>query len=485
VEGVPPVSPARITLPERYRVVRHLANGGMAGVWEAHDDLLDRDVAIKVLAQHLNDDDRARQRFQREARAVAGLSSHPHVVTIYDVGEHDGRSFIVMELLRGGTIADRLRAEEPIPPALALRWLSEAAAALDAAHDAGIVHRDVKPANMLLDERGRLALADFGIARLAWEDQVTLTGQVLGTAAYIAPEQAIGDPATPASDRYSLGVVAYELLTGERPFRAENFAAQARAHVEDDPPPPSQRSDVPEPVDAVLARALAKDPGARWPRAAALVEALEAALAPRRRTASGPPTAPTRRAAVAAPPPRRRGVLAIALVALAVALLLAAGAAALLSGGGDDGSARREPERTAAPEPTATATAEPTTEPTATPEPEPTPAEGDETPAEGDGEPDLAAARRLQLEGFGARNAQDYDSAIDLSRQALEACGGARELDPCGYALFELGASLNRSGRPDEAIPFLRQRLDQYGDNRRREVARELKAAEKAARRGD
>src|SRR4051795_5856016 len=214
----------------------------MASVWEAHDELLDRAVAVKVLASHLSEDERARLRFQREARAVAGLSSHPHVVTIYDVGEHDGRSFIVMELLRGGSVADRLKAGERIGVALGLRWLSEAASALDAAHEAGIIHRDVKPANMLLDERGRLALADFGIARLGLEDQITQTGQVLGTAAYISPEQAMGHPSTPASDRYALAVVAYELLTGEKPFKAENFAAQPRAHVDAPPPAASERN---------------------------------------------------------------------------------------------------------------------------------------------------------------------------------------------------------------------------------------------------
>ena len=232
---------ARINLPARYRVVRHVANGGMASVWEAHDELLNRAVAVKVLAAHLGEDDRARKRFEREARTAAGLSSHPHVVTIYDVGEHDGHAFIVMELLRGGTVADKLRTEPRIARPVALRWLHEAASALDAAHDQRIVHRDVKPANMLLDERGRLALADFGIARLGLEDQITQTGQVLGTAAYIAPEQAMGEHSTPASDRYALAVVAFELLTGEKPFRAENFAAQARAHVDDPPPLASER----------------------------------------------------------------------------------------------------------------------------------------------------------------------------------------------------------------------------------------------------
>src|SRR6478735_3402401 len=150
--AMPPVSPDRISLPDRYRVVRHLANGGMASVWEAHDELLDRDVAVKLLATHLGEDERARRRFQREARAAAGLSSHPNVATIYDVGEHQGRTFMVMELLTGGTVADQIRADEEISPRTALRWLRDAASALDAAHAADGVHRDVKPANMLLDE---------------------------------------------------------------------------------------------------------------------------------------------------------------------------------------------------------------------------------------------------------------------------------------------------------------------------------------------
>src|SRR5688572_14084593 len=275
---MPPVSPDRISLPDRYRVVRHLANGGMASVWEAHDELLDRAVAVKLLASHLSEDDRARQRFQREARAAAGLSNHPHVVTIFDVGEHDGRTFMVMELLKGGTVADKLRSGDRIAPELALRWLREAASALDAAHEAGVVHRDVKPANMLLDGHGRLAIADFGIARLALEDQLTMTGQVLGTAAYISPEQAVGDPATAASDRYALAIVAFELLTGARPFEADNFAAQARAHVEDDPEPASTRNpDLPPEVDAVLTRGLEKDPDARYASAGELVDHLEKA----------------------------------------------------------------------------------------------------------------------------------------------------------------------------------------------------------------
>ena len=293
---VPPVSTARISLPDRYKVVRHIANGGMAGVWEAQDELLGRAVAVKVLAQHLSDDERARKRFEREARAAAGLSSHANVVTIYDVAEHDGRAFMVMELMRGGSVADVLRRGEEIGDQRALRWLREAAAGLDAAHEAGVVHRDIKPANLLLDDHDRLAIGDFGIARLAWEEQVTQTGQVLGTAAYLAPEQAMGEPAVAASDRYALSVVAFELLTGEKPFNAEHFAAQARAHVEDDPPRASELNpDLTEKVDDVIDRGMAKDPDDRWESAAEFVERLDEALAARAQAA---PTAP---------PPGRRG----------------------------------------------------------------------------------------------------------------------------------------------------------------------------------
>jgi eukaryotic-like serine/threonine-protein kinase len=482
------VSTARISLPDRYRVVRHIANGGMASVWEAHDEVLDRAVAVKLLASHLSEDDRARQRFQREARAAAAVSNHPNVVTIYDVGEHDGRTFMVMELLKGGTVADKLRAGDRISPRTAMRWLRDAASALDAAHAADVVHRDVKPANMLLDDGGRLAIADFGIARLALEDQLTATGTVLGTAAYISPEQAVGDPATAASDRYALAVVAYELLTGARPFEAENFAAQARAHVEDDPEPASVRNpDLPREVDAVLERGLEKHPGDRYRSAGELVDHLDEAIssppapttARTRALAGGPPrrTAPAA-AATGRPAPRRRNT-GVLLAALATAALIAVIAVLLLSGGGDGGGgqqAEQTPERTATATetPEETQTAEPTATETAAPE-------ATETPAPSGGV-DLDKARQLQLDGYNARQAGDYAKALDLSQQALDACGNSNELDPCGYALFEKGLALNRSGRPDEAIPVLEERLDRFGDNEAGEVEKELKAAKKAAK---
>jgi serine/threonine protein kinase len=190
----------RVRLPARYRLVGFIASGGMAGVWEAEDTKLGRRVAVKVLAEHLAEDPVNARRFEREARAAARVSSHPHVVTIYDVGEHDGRSFIVMERLTGGTVANALH-EGRVPRERALTWLRDAAAAIDAAHEQGIIPRDVKPGNLLRDENERVRVADFGIARLASEATVTQTGQLLGTAAYLSPEQILGEPTTPASAR--------------------------------------------------------------------------------------------------------------------------------------------------------------------------------------------------------------------------------------------------------------------------------------------
>src|SRR4051794_38908590 len=159
-----PAPLAPFSLPDRYRLEGGIAAGGMAAVYAAHDEVLDRPVAVKVLAEHLNEDESARRRFQREARAAAALSSHPSVVTIFDVGEHAGRSFMVMERRTGGTVAQAL-ARGPVEPVRALRWLRATADALDVAHARGVVHRDIKPANLLLDEHDRVAVADFGIAR--------------------------------------------------------------------------------------------------------------------------------------------------------------------------------------------------------------------------------------------------------------------------------------------------------------------------------
>src|SRR3989454_1560321 len=183
-----------------------------AGLWHAEGH-----VAVKVLADAFAEDVEIRQRFMREALAAARLSGQPHVVTIYDVGEHDGRPFIVMAYMAGGSMEERLR-QGAQSPAQALTWLEQAAAALDTAHREGIVHRDVKPGNLLLDAFDVVHVGDFGIARAAGLDSLTHPGTILGTVGYLAPEQAAGASATPATDRYALGIVAFELLTGRRPF---------------------------------------------------------------------------------------------------------------------------------------------------------------------------------------------------------------------------------------------------------------------------
>ncbi|MDQ2897332.1 MAG: serine/threonine protein kinase, partial [Actinomycetota bacterium] len=282
----PPPSLAR-GLPERYHLRRHIATGGMASVWCADDRVLGRQVAIKVLADRFVHDEVAVRRFKREARAAARVSAHPHVVTIFDVGDlQDPQSvrnetlgaFIVMEHLAGGTVADALR-HDAVTREETRRWLRDAAEALDHAHARGIVHRDIKPANFLLDQNRSVHVADFGIARLASEDTISSAGELFGTAAYLAPEQALGRDATAASDRYALAVAAFELLTGGRPFTATHFAAQARQHIDDPPPRASQRdASLPSAVDDVLARGMAKDPADRYPSAAAFVAALETAL---------------------------------------------------------------------------------------------------------------------------------------------------------------------------------------------------------------
>src|SRR3954449_12634411 len=239
-------------LPERYTGPQAVGHGGMGEIFRATDTSLGRAVAIKVLDDRYAQDANVRARFTREALAAARLSGNPNIVTIYDVGEHAERPFIVMEYLGGGSLEERLRDGGPVPVRQALEWLEQAANALDAAHREGVVHRDVKPANLLLDRTGRIHVADFGIASAAGMDSLTQTGTVLGTASYLAPEQAKGERATPASDRYALGVVAFELLAGRRPFEADSVAAEALAHVTGDVPPVSEVAPaLPRELDAV------------------------------------------------------------------------------------------------------------------------------------------------------------------------------------------------------------------------------------------
>ena len=255
-----------------------IARGGMGEVYRATDSVLQRKVAVKLLSERHAGDEDVRARFRREALAAARLSGTPHIITVFDVGEHRRRPFIVMEYLDGGSIHDRLR-DGRIAPGQALEWLAQAGIALDRAHAEGVVHRDVKPANLLLDRDANLVVTDFGIASTTGVDTLTLPGTVLGTAGYLSPEQARGEPATAASDRYGLGVVAFELLTGRRPFEGDTAATEALAHVT--APVPSAESihpELPDGVDEVLARALAKDPVERPETCSELVRDLRDAF---------------------------------------------------------------------------------------------------------------------------------------------------------------------------------------------------------------
>jgi serine/threonine-protein kinase len=259
----------------RYRVGALLATGGMGEVWAAYDLLLDRAVAVKVLGGALAGDGRAAERLRREARAAARLE-HPGIARVLDLGEHDGRPYLVMELLEGESLAARIDRAGPMPPDEAARVVAAVADALEAAHAAGVVHRDVKPGNVFLTTAGEIKVLDFGIAWCAHDAALT-TGELLGTAAYLAPERVLGLRATPAADIYALGVVLYELLAGHRPFEASSELELAMAHVNATPPPLQEVApSAPPSLIAACHQAMAKDPSARPPSAAAFANLVQA-----------------------------------------------------------------------------------------------------------------------------------------------------------------------------------------------------------------
>ena len=262
-------------LPPRYGSPELVARGGMAEVYRATDRVLGRLVAVKVLSVHLAADEGIRTRFMREAQMAAILSGARNIVTIFDVGDlTDGRPYIVMEYLGGGSVADRLRVG-PISPPQAIEWLEQAARGLDGAHAVGIVHRDVKPANLLLTLDDEVKVTDFGIARAAVEGSLTATGMILGTSGYMSPEQALGEQVTAASDCYALAVVAFELLTGSRPFEGDSQVSEAFSHAYAPIPRATSRNhQLPLMIDSVLAGGLAKEPRARPKSCGRLVDSL-------------------------------------------------------------------------------------------------------------------------------------------------------------------------------------------------------------------
>jgi tetratricopeptide (TPR) repeat protein len=429
-------------LPDRYTGAQPIGHGGMGEIFRATDTTLGRAVAVKVLDERHAQDASVRERFPREALAVARLSGNPNIVTIYDVGVHRERPFIVMEYLSGGSLEQKLRAEGMQSPREALEWLEQAANALDAAHREGIVHRDVKPANLLLDRYGRVHVADFGIASAAGLGSLTQTGTVLGTASYLSPEQAQGERTTAASDLYSLGIVAFELLTGRRPFEGDSVAAEAAAHVTGTVPSVRDLNPaLPSELDPVFAQALAKDPARRYGSAAEFVAALRNSL----EEAAG-----TTRVMAAAPPVRRR-TRPRWLVPL-LGLLLAAGAGGGIAGAmlfGGNAKQVLPPARPSVSVKTVT-----TSPPTTTPAPDPA---------------------ALNDQAFSLMGQQNFAAALPLLQQAVQALQGQNTLT-AGYANYNLGVTLIALGQCSEAMPYLETALQIEPESR--EVADALKSAQ-------
>jgi hypothetical protein len=262
----------------RYEVEDLVGTGGMSSVYRARDNVLERQVALKILHDHFSRDPEYVERFRREARAIARLN-HPNIVTVIDRGELDRHQFIVFEHVAGENLKDVVRRRGPLPVDDAVALTTQVARGLAFAHDHGVVHRDVKPQNVLIDENGTAKVTDFGIARsIDPGEGLTETGTLLGTSEYVAPEQASGGRVDSRSDQYSLGVVLYELLTGETPYSGDNFMAVAMKHVHEPVPRVrDRRRDVPASVDAIVSRAMAKRPDDRFPSTDDMVAALEAA----------------------------------------------------------------------------------------------------------------------------------------------------------------------------------------------------------------
>jgi eukaryotic-like serine/threonine-protein kinase len=398
-------------LADRYELAETLGAGGMARVVAAYDRRLRRRVAIKLVREELTADPTSRERLLREARAAAGLQ-HPNTVAVHDVGEQDGQAYIVLELVEGGTLADRLRERGPLPAAEVAAIGAAVLAALQAAHERGLVHRDVKPANVLLPAAGGVKLADFGIAKAldAVTADLTATGQVLGTPRYLAPEQVAGRPATPASDLYSLGAVLYECLAGQPPFDAETAIAVALAHQQQPVPPLAERAvDAPVTLTRAIERALAKDPDQRPADAARMREDLLGAVAAAgdvavasggTRPLESAPTDPDEQAWLAPRQGRSSWLARNRWVAVIAVVLIGAGLVALLTGDETPGGDGARP------------VAEGDTE-------------GDDT--ESDAEDDAAPQGPADLDDLAADLARDPEAAGERGRKLLEELLSLRE----------------------------------------------------------
>ncbi len=456
-------------LPPRYRDPEQIGRGGMGDIYRATDSVLGRVVAIKILADRHARDESVRERFTREALSAARLSGEPNTVTIYDVGEHDDRPYIVMEYLGGGSLDDVLRSGGAASPEHVFTWLEEAGRALDAAHREGVVHRDVKPANLMLDGEGHVHVADFGIASSAGMDSLTMTGTVLGTAGYFSPEQAQGDRAGAASDRYALAIVAWELLTGKRPFESESPTAEAAAHVNAPVPAISAGGNLPRELDRVFEQALAKDPSQRYGSSGEFVAALRSGFSDAAGSTSQipavalPPTPATQPRVEAAKyvpypspahPSRRTWPLLAALL-LAGALAGAVLAYFLTRDGGGTSALTTVVThvRTVTTEGQVTTQQKSVTVTTA--------------PGTGVGSGPTGAA--LNNAGFPKMQAGDYAGALPLLERAVQKLQGSRSLDEA-YADYNLAFTRFQLGNCDGVLALLDRSESIQGQ--RTEIAR-------------
>lgn len=456
-------------LADRYRLHARLGRGGFGEVWRAEDSRLDREVAVKTLTLPVTDE--AQTRFAREGRALARLD-HPNVVAVYDCGVDDGTGYLVMQLLSGPNLASLCAERGPLSIDNALDLAQQAAAGLAAAHRAGIVHRDVSPANLILDGEGTLKVVDFGVARLR-EASVALTvaGTVFATPGYVSPEQADGRPAEPRSDLYSLGCVLYALLTGEPPFTGEHALGVIKQHLTSPPPPlASRRAGVPASVEAILAALLAKDPRDRPDSADDVVDRLAAirahlragadeTAATRRLTttgarhrprAGGDRTAVTRRLGDL-PGGVRRARLAVALAVVVLGALLAT----RLEGGGSPPGHANATAQSGGASPTTRAQAE-TTTPTTGPD---SSARKPRTPAQAIAAARAAVGRARRSGQLDATGADDVNQRLAEIGQALEhpdpkdAAHKVRDLIHHLHDLVKAG-ELTETGRTQISAPL-------------------------------
>jgi tRNA A-37 threonylcarbamoyl transferase component Bud32 len=493
-----PVTDHGVLLGGRYRVRRPLGLGGMAQVLLCEDERLGRLVAVKRL--HADSAEDVERRFAREARLGAALN-HPNLVSVFDTAVDDEGVLIVMEYVEGEALARALR-RGPLAPLRVARMARDLGGALDHAHGHDVVHRDVKPGNVLLREDGITKLADLGIATAVDLTRITRSGELLGTAAYMAPEQLEGREAGPASDVYALAAVCFEALSGQRPRRGRS-AIELAHRIATEPPPDLREhlADAPAAAAEALKRGMASDPDERTPSAGALADELSAALegggeSPAEETrvlapvpAAGPartaprarPAAPVfERPTAPVPPTRRSRRSGAALIPVLLLAVVAAAATAVLLSSGDDGGGGPTQDRQAGETPprgeqpnASTGDAGDTKPEGSKSKPKKTkPKQNSESPPAAGPAPsqpatgvDPARGAQLNDQGYALIQRGDYAGAVPVLQQAVAAWPEDSTDINYAYALFNLGKSLNRAGRPAEAIPYLEQRL-RWADQR-------------------